>query len=78
MEALYNARKEKPGVQLFEGVEGIKVIYQKILEAKEVLFFGTAKEIAKLDKTLLIDRGRRRIKVNFVHNGRMMGYIGPV
>lgn len=35
-------------------------------------------EIVKINKTLLIDRGHRRIKVNFVHNGRMMGYIGPV
>lgn len=34
-------------------------------------------EIATISKTLLFDRGRRRIKVNFTHNDRMMGYIIP-
>jgi len=29
MEALYNSKKEKPQVQLFEGMEGVKLIYEK-------------------------------------------------
>lgn len=47
--ALHNARKEKPQVQLFQGIEGVKLIYQKIYEAGGVWFFGTTQEIAKLD-----------------------------
>ena len=47
--ALYNARKEKPQVQLFEGQEGIRQVYQKIYEANEVSFFGTTREVQKYD-----------------------------
>src|SRR5262245_42395848 len=43
--AMYNARKEKPQVQLFEGLEGVKLVYDKILEAGSVWFFGTAAEV---------------------------------
>lgn len=49
LQAIYNAKKEKPQVQLFEGVEGVKLIYNKILESKGAWFFGTTSEIAKLD-----------------------------
>jgi sugar-specific transcriptional regulator TrmB len=45
--ALYNARKEKPQVQLFEGREGIKLLYDKIYSSSEVWFFGTIKEAQK-------------------------------
>lgn len=51
--ALFNARKEKPQVQMFEGVEGVKLIYQKILDSNGVLLFGTSREIAKLDNPWL-------------------------
>lgn len=46
--ALHNARKEKPQVQLFQGIEGVKRIYQQIYEANEVYFFGTIKEVARI------------------------------
>jgi len=49
MLALFNAKKEKPKVQLFEGKEGIKLIYEKIYKANEVWFFGTTKEAQKYD-----------------------------
>ena len=51
--ALHNARKEKPQVQMFQGIEGVKLIYQKIYEARGVWFFGTTREIAKLDPAWL-------------------------
>lgn len=39
--AFYNAKKEKPRVQLFSGKEGVKQVYDKIYESTEVWFFGT-------------------------------------
>ena len=47
--ALYNAKKEKPRVQLFEGKEGVRQVYNKIFEANSVWFFGTTQEILKID-----------------------------
>lgn len=51
--ALFNARKEKPQVQLFEGIAGVKQIYEKIYASREVLFFGTPSEIIKIDPEAL-------------------------
>lgn len=48
MLALYNAKKEKPQVLLFEGKEGVRQVYQKIFEAGEVWFFGTIKEVQEI------------------------------
>jgi sugar-specific transcriptional regulator TrmB len=48
MLALYNEKKEKPQVQLYNGAEGIRQVYEKIYQAKEVWFFGTIGEAAKL------------------------------
>lgn len=47
--ALYNEKKEKPRVQLFEGKEGIAKVYQRIYAAKTVSFFGTVKEALRYD-----------------------------
>lgn len=46
--AIYNARKEKPQVQMFSGVAGIKLVYQKIYESDQISFFGTLREVSKL------------------------------
>jgi HTH-type transcriptional regulator, sugar sensing transcriptional regulator len=46
---LHNRQKEKPKVQLFQGEEGVKLVYQKIFEAGGAWFFGTSTEVAKLD-----------------------------
>ena len=46
---LHNRQKEKPKVQLFQGQEGVKLVYQKIFEAGGVWFFGTSAEVSKLD-----------------------------
>lgn len=46
--AVYNLRKDKPQVQMFEGVQGVKQIYQKIFDATEVWFFGTTREVSKI------------------------------
>ncbi len=47
--ALYNEKKEKPQVRLFEGKEGIAKVYQHIYAAKTVNFFGTVREALKYD-----------------------------
>lgn len=53
MLALHNAKKEKPEVRLFEGMEGIRQVYEKIYSSEEVLFFGTPSEILKIDPDAL-------------------------
>lgn len=45
MLALYNAKKDKPQVLLFEGKEAVAGIYEKILLAKQVDFFCTILDI---------------------------------
>ena len=43
--AFYNTNKEKPQVQLFEGKEAVRQIYQKIYNGSEVWFFGSIREV---------------------------------
>jgi HTH-type transcriptional regulator, sugar sensing transcriptional regulator len=46
--AVYNAKKDKPRVQLFPGREGARQIYQKTFEAGEVWFFGTTRDLGTM------------------------------
>jgi sugar-specific transcriptional regulator TrmB len=48
MLALYNAKKDKPQVLLFEGKEGVGQVYDKIFSSPEVLFFSTIRDVFKL------------------------------
>lgn len=43
--AVYNAKKEKPQVQLFEGKEGVRQVYDKLIASGEVRFFATIKDV---------------------------------
>ncbi len=49
LEAIYNARPEKPSIQIFEGKEGIRQIYTEAIEflkkKKEVIFYGDIKHM---------------------------------
>jgi hypothetical protein len=45
MLALYNAKKDKPQVLLFEGKEALAGVYEKILLAKKVDFFCTIGDV---------------------------------
>ena len=47
--ALYNAKKEKPQVRMYEGKEGISLVYDKIYKQNSVWFFGTTKEAQKYE-----------------------------
>lgn len=42
--ALYNSQPEKPSIEIFEGLDGMKQIYEEIIgylkEGKEILFYG--------------------------------------
>jgi sugar-specific transcriptional regulator TrmB len=49
LQALHNAKKEKPQVQLFQGKEGVRLVYNKIFESDSVWFFGTIQEVLKID-----------------------------
>jgi sugar-specific transcriptional regulator TrmB len=44
MLALYNAKKDKPQVLLFEGKEGVAQVYDKIFSSPEVSFFSTIRD----------------------------------
>lgn len=55
LEALHNAKKEKPNVQLFQGKEGVRQVYEKVFEKGEVWFFGTIREVSRLDPQGLKD-----------------------
>lgn len=57
--ALHNAQKEKPQVQLFTGRQGVRQIYEQIFSSNSVWFFGTTKEISKLDRKLLLEFVKR-------------------
>lgn len=46
--ALYNIKPEKPVIKYYEGKEQIFEIYDEILKAKEVWFFGSVKEIVAI------------------------------
>jgi len=48
MMALYNAKKDKPQVLLFEGREGIAQVYDKIFASQEVDFFSTIRDVFKM------------------------------
>lgn len=48
MLAVYNTKKEKPQVLLFEGKEAVREVYEKILNAKQVDFFATTKDIVSV------------------------------
>ncbi len=71
--ALFNAKKEKPNVQLFEGKEGVKQIYQKIYSANEVWFFGTPADALKVDPETLVQFLKRAQEINLTVRD-VMGY----
>jgi sugar-specific transcriptional regulator TrmB len=48
MMALYNAKVDKPQVLLFEGKEAVRGVYEKILKAKEVIFFSTIRDVVSV------------------------------
>lgn len=45
--AVYNAKAEKPQVQLFPGKEGVSQVYETILASGSVDFFGTIEDVEK-------------------------------
>ena len=82
LEVLYNARKEKPRVQLFEGIAGIRSVYEKVLASgEEVLFFGTGEGVQKHDPEwvqLFLKRIQEQhvpVKDIIMQNPRNVGYI---
>jgi sugar-specific transcriptional regulator TrmB len=48
MLALYNAKVDKPQVLLFEGKDAVRGVYDKILNAKEVAWFSTIKDVISI------------------------------
>jgi sugar-specific transcriptional regulator TrmB len=45
MMALYNSKKDKPQVLLYEGKEGVSQVYDKIFSSPQVDFFATIKDV---------------------------------
>jgi len=56
LEALYNVRPQKPKVEMFEGIEGIKTVYYDAIEhfkdEEEILVFSTLEYLEKHFKEL--------------------------
>lgn len=48
MLALYNAKKDKPQVLLFEGKEGVAQVYAKIFSSPQVDFFSTIRDVFQM------------------------------
>ncbi len=71
--ALHNAKKEKPQVQLFQGVEGIKEVYNQIYESSEVWFFATLgdlqKQIPEVTKNVSRLAKEKKLKVKEILSG---------
>jgi sugar-specific transcriptional regulator TrmB len=67
LEALHNAKKEKPQVQLYEGAEGVVEVYKKIYAAKEIDFFGsitkTQKYLPKAMANFVANSSEKQFKV---------------
>ncbi|MDP3741322.1 MAG: helix-turn-helix domain-containing protein [bacterium] len=61
LQAIFNARKEKPQVQLFEGRGAVGQVYDKIFESSEILFFSTIGEVFQLYPDMP-DQLRKKIK----------------
>ncbi len=59
--AFYNAKKDKPRVQLFQGKEGISQVYDILFSSPEVLFFSTVKEVFEIFPEMPIEL-RKKIK----------------
>lgn len=51
--AMHNAQPDKPQVQMYSGREGIRQIYQEIMDAGEASFFSSVTRISKLYPELL-------------------------
>jgi len=67
MLALYNAKKDKPQVLLFEGKEGVGQVYDKIFASPEVDFFSTITDVfamfPDMPKVLIARTQARQMKV---------------
>jgi HTH-type transcriptional regulator, sugar sensing transcriptional regulator len=48
MMALYNAKKDKPQVLMFEGKDGVGQVYEKIFNSSEVDFFSTIRDVFQM------------------------------
>ena len=48
MLALYNTKKDKPQVLLFEGKEGVAQVYDRIFHSPEISFFSTIRDVFKM------------------------------
>jgi HTH-type transcriptional regulator, sugar sensing transcriptional regulator len=48
MLAIYNSKKEKPQILLFEGKHAVREVYEKMLRAKEVNIFCTIQDVMNI------------------------------
>ncbi len=68
MMALYNSKKDKPQVLLFEGKDGIAQVYDKIFSSPEVSFFATIRDVFSMfpdmPKTLMkrVNAGEMKVR----------------
>jgi len=71
LNALYNANASKPRIEYYEGIKGIKFIWEKMLEAKEREYFyiGAVESMTKVvGSDYLHDYVKRRIERKVMSN----------
>jgi hypothetical protein len=76
--AIYNLKADKPQVQLFEGKEAARQVYQKCISLNEVWFFGTVGEMMFTeDFNLFLQRvksGQLKARDLFVTNEKDLAF----
>lgn len=68
LNALYGLAKERPSVRLFQSKEGMKQIFEEILEDnnKELLSFGSADDLLKTIGDYHLEFVKRRVKAKII------------
>ena len=68
LNALYASAKERPSIRFYQGIEGMKQIFEEILEDNnpEVLSFGSADDLLKTMGDFHLDFVRKRIKAKML------------
>jgi len=68
LNALYASAKERPSIRFYEGIEGIKQIFEEMLEDNnpEILTFGSADALLEAMGDYHLDFVQRRIKAKII------------
>ncbi len=76
--AIFNSKKDKPQVQLFEGKEAVRQVYQKCISLNKVWFFGSVSEMFDTEEFKLflkrVKAGELKARDLFVSSEKDLGF----